>query len=516
MPVTATMSSADELAPRAVIVATALTKSFSGVRALSDVSISIQSGEVTAILGQNGAGKSTLIQILAGIHPVGSYSGGLQLEGKSFTPISAAEAERAGVALVPQEINIVPDMSVAENICLNAEPTRWGLIDVAARKARARAALRDFELDIDADADMRSLDLATQQLVVIARALSKKVKLLILDEPTAALTEKEASRLFDRVRRLKARGVATIFVSHRLGEVFSIADRIVVMRDGRIHGDHAASGISRMDLVAEMVGAVNDEIPRRRERNVQEPELEVRDLSVFDPVDARRAVVEAFSLLVRRGEVVGLFGLLGAGCVEVALAIYGAWRGRWSGDILIGGRPVSIARPQEAIELGLGLLAQDRRDGLIADQSVFDNMMIAANARGSALQSVDRAAQRRSAIDLTTMLNIKAKSIEAETRTLSGGNQQKVQIARWLAVDARTLILLDPTRGVDVGARAEINKVWLDLSERGRSFLIVSSDADELAEVCDRVVVMRRGCKAGELSGEGLTERALLRLATDG
>ena len=241
-----------------MIVATALTKSFSGVTALNDVSISIQSGEVTAILGQNGAGKSTLIQILAGIHPAGSYSGQLRLEGISFAPINAEEAERAGVALVPQEINIVPEMSVAENICLNAEPTRWGLIDVAARKARARAALRDFELDIDADAEMGSLDLATQQLVVIARALSKKVKLLILDEPTAALTEKEASRLFDRVRRLKARGVATIFVSHRLGEVFSIADRIVVMRDGRIHGDHPAGGISRMDVVAEMVGEMAD------------------------------------------------------------------------------------------------------------------------------------------------------------------------------------------------------------------------------------------------------------------
>ena len=211
------------------------------------------------------------------------------MEGKPFAPINAEEAEHAGVALVPQEINIVPEMSVAENICLNAEPTRWGLIDVGARKAKAFAALREFELDIDADTQMGSLDLATQQLVVIARALSKNVKLLILDEPTAALTEKEASRLFDRVRRLKARGVATIFVSHRLGEVFAIADRIVVMRDGRIRGDHAASGVSRMDVVAEMVGEVNDEIPRRRERNVQEPQLEVRNLTSSTPSRRDRA-----------------------------------------------------------------------------------------------------------------------------------------------------------------------------------------------------------------------------------
>jgi ABC-type sugar transport system ATPase subunit len=510
------MTSCETFAPRPVMVADALTKSFTGVKALNDVSISIRAGEVTAILGQNGAGKSTLIQILAGIHASGSYSGQLQMEGAPFAPLNAEQAEHAGVALVPQEINVVPEMTVTENICLNAEPTRWGLIDVGARKSKAFAALREFELDIDADRQMGSLDLATQQLVVIARALSKNVKLLILDEPTAALTEREASRLFDRVRKLKARGVATIFVSHRLAEVFAIADRIVVMRDGQIRGDHAASGVSRMDVVAEMVGEVNDNAPRRLERNVQEPQLEVRNLTIFDPVETNRRRVENFSLLVRRGEMVGLFGLLGAGCTEVGISIYGAWQGRSSGDVLIEGRKVSITRPQEAIELGLGLLAQDRRDGLIADQSVFDNMMIAANARGHALRGVDRAAQRRSAADLMTILNIKAESLDAETRTLSGGNQQKVQIARWLVIDASILILLDPTRGVDVGARTEIHKVWLDLSKRGRSFLIVSSDADELAEVCDRVVVMRKGQKAGELFGQDLTERALLRLATDG
>jgi ABC-type sugar transport system ATPase subunit len=265
-----------------------------------------------------------------------------------------------------------------------------------------------------------------------------------------------------------------------------------------------------------MVGEASADLPRRLERNVQEPQLEVRKLSVFDPGDAGRIRVDEFSLIVCRGEVVGLFGLLGAGGVEVALAIYGAWQGRCCGDILVKGRPVAIAGPQAAIELGLGLLAQDRRDGLIADQSVFDNMMIAANARGDAARGIDATRQRRSAIDLMTTLNIKASSIDAEARTLSGGNQQKVQIARWLAVEAETLILLDPTRGVDVGARVEINKIWLDLSTRGGSILIVSTDADELTQVCDRVVVMRKGRKVGQLAGEDLTERNLLRMATDG
>jgi ABC-type sugar transport system ATPase subunit len=497
-------------------VASALTKSFSGVRALRDVSLSIRAGEVTAILGQNGAGKSTLIQILAGIYPATSYSGSLELEGRPYAPFNAADAERAGVALVPQEISIVPEMGVAENICLNTEPTRWGLVDIAARKAQALAALRAFEVDVDPDAEMGSLDLATQQLVVIARSLSKRLRLLILDEPTAALTEREAMRLFDRIRTLKERGVATIFVSHRLGEVFALADRMVVMRDGRICGDHAAGGVSREEVIAEMVGERRAIPPRRTGRMLGEPRLEARALSVFDPADPARRRVDDFSLAVRRGEIVGLFGLLGAGCLEAALAIYGAWHGRAAGDILIDGRPADIGGPHDAIGLGLGLLAHDRRDGLIADQSLFDNMMIAADARGAAMGWIDEAARRRSAADLATRLSIRAKSIEAEMRTLSGGNQQKVQIARWLAVDAQILILLDPTRGVDVGARAEINRVWLDLSDRGSSILIVSSDAEELAEVCDRVVVMRSGRRAGELSGKDLTEWALLRMATDG
>ena len=248
------------------MVAGHLTKSFPGVRALDDVSVSIYAGEIAALLGQNGAGKSTLIQVMSGFHPAGSYSGRIELGGNDYRPADTAAAEQAGVVLVPQEVSVVPQMSVAENICLNAEPTRWGFIDVSLRLAKARAALRDFELDVDPRREMGSLDLATQQLVVIARALSKNLKLLILDEPTAALTEKESLRLFDRIRTLKARGVATIFVSHRLSEVFSISDRIIVMRDGRIRGDHVASEVSRADVVAEMLGHARGETQSRPAR----------------------------------------------------------------------------------------------------------------------------------------------------------------------------------------------------------------------------------------------------------
>src|SRR5271170_5297771 len=499
-----------------VMVASSLTKSFPGVRALDNVSVSINAGEIAAILGQNGAGKSTLIHIMGGVHPAGSYSGRIELSGNAYCPADVTEAEKAGVVLVPQEVSVVPEMSVAENIGLNAEPGRWGFIDVCMQLARARAALHDFELDLDPRAEMGSLDLATQQLVVIARALSKNLKLLILDEPTAALTERESLRLFDRIRTLRARGVASIFVSHRLSEVFSISDRIIVMRDGHIRGDHVTNEVSRADVVAEMLGHARVETQSRPARRAGDAALEVRRLTVFDESAERRVKVEGLSLAVAKGEVVGLFGLLGSGCVEAALAIYGAWRGAIQGEIAILGEPVSFAGPQQAIALGLGLMAQDRRDCLIQDQSILDNMMMATIAKGVGLQSLDVAERRRLAISLMKTLQIKAESVDAEMRTLSGGNQQKVQIGRWLAAGAQILILVDPTRGVDVGARGEINRIWSRLSESGHAILIASSDAEELVDVCHRVIVMRNGRKVRELSGATLNEKELLRMAADG
>jgi D-xylose transport system ATP-binding protein len=507
---------ADPRFARWAIVANNLTKYFPGVRALDDVSVSICAGEISALLGQNGAGKSTLIQVMSGLHPAGSYSGRIELGGKDYRPANIAAAEQAGVVLVPQEVSVVPQMSVAENMCLNAEPTRWGLIDVGLRLAKARAALRDFGLDVDPLREMGSLDLATQQLIVIARALSKNLKLLILDEPTAALTEKESSRLFDRIRALKARGVATIFVSHRLSEVFSISDRVIVMRDGRIRGDHVASEVSRAAVVAEMLGHARGETRSRSARGGRDAALEVRRLTVFDESAERRVKVDGLSMSVAKGEVVGLFGLLGAGCVEAALAIYGAWRGVVDAEIAILGEPVSIASPPQAIKLGLGLMAQDRRDCLVQDQSILDNMMMATIAKGAGVSSLNVAERRRVAMSLMKKLQIKAESVDAEMRTLSGGNQQKVQIGRWLAAGAQILILVDPTRGVDVGARGEINRIWSRLSESGHAILIASSDAEELVDVCHRVIVMRNGRKVGELSGVALNEKELLRMAADG
>jgi ABC-type sugar transport system ATPase subunit len=484
--------------------------------ALREVSLSIEAGEIVALLGQNGAGKSTLIQILAGVHPPGSYSGDMTLAGTSFRPANVAEAERAGVAFVPQEINVVPELSVAENICLNAEPTRWGVLDVASRLARARTALGDFDLDVDPAARISKLDLATQQLVIIARALSKKACLLILDEPTAALTENESHHLFERLRASRARGVAVIFVSHRLAEVFSISDRIIVMRDGVIRGDYRTGDVSRPEVVAAMIGDVETNSLRSKIQAVDKVALEIRGLAVFEAGDEARPRVRDLNLKVHEGEIVGLFGLLGAGCIEAALAVYGAWHGDLRGEIRVAGETVTIASPADAVALGMGFMAQDRRDCLVQNQSIKDNILIASLRALMRRGALDIAASRRLAADQAGRLQIKASSIDAEVSTLSGGNQQKVQIGRWLAARARILVLIDPTRGVDVGARSEIKRIWSDLTRNGQAILLASTDVEELVDVCSRVIVMRQGRAVAELSGEALNEAELLRAAADG
>jgi ABC-type sugar transport system ATPase subunit len=505
---------ANSLPLDAVLVATGLTKHFPGVRALDNVSFSIAPGEIVSLLGQNGAGKSTLIQIFAGAHSAGSYDGLIALDGQSYQPRDVAEAVAAGVALVPQEVNIVPDLTVAENITLNNEPVHWGIIDVSERLFLAKKALIDFDIDVDPGSIMSSHDLATQQLIVIARALARNARLLILDEPTAALTEHESLRLFNRMRSLKARGVAIIFVSHRLNEVFTISDRIVVMRDGRICGQHRVGDVSRQDIVVEMIGNVasNSSPPAKREPGGTA--LEIRNLNVFGPGHRKR--VHDLSLTIRKGDVVGLFGLLGSGGIEAALAIFGAWLGGWEGMILVDGVERTINTPNDAVSLGMGLMAQDRRDCLIGDQSISDNIRIASLGKIVQHGVLDVSAGRQRAGSLMEALHIKATSIDAEVRTLSGGNQQKVQIARWLAADTHILIMIDPTRGVDVGARREIKSIWSELATKGHAILLASTDVEELADACDRVVVMNNGRAVGELRGADLTERNLLRMATDG
>jgi D-xylose transport system ATP-binding protein len=489
-----------------------LTKRFPGTVAVDGVDLLLRPGEIVALLGQNGAGKSTLIQILAGAFPHGSWEGAIEVEGGPFAPASVAAAEAAGVVLIPQEIAVLPDRSVAENMLLNAEPGRFGLVDPVATVAHAGAALRAFGVEADPRARMGDLDLATQQLATIARALAKRAKLLILDEATAALTEAEAQRLFERMRALRDRGVACVFVSHRLGEVFAVADRILVMRDGRLRGDHAVHQTTRAAVVAEMIGGAPVELaPVGRAR--PEVALRVDGLSVRDPGSPGRLRVDGLSFELHRGEVLGLFGLLGAGCGPAATALFGAWPGPVAGRVFVDGAPAALQTPAAAIAHGVGLVAQDRRAALVRDQSLASNVVLASLPAVSPRGWLDRDRTALVAREAVARLSIRAPSIDAPVGTLSGGNQQKVQVARWLAAGSRVLLLVDPTRGVDVGARAEIQRAWQGLAAEGYALLLVSSEAEELVEVCHRVIVMRRGRAVAEVRGADLAADRLLQAA---
>jgi D-xylose transport system ATP-binding protein len=496
-----------------LLKASGIVKRFPGVLAVDHLDLTVNSGEVIALLGQNGAGKSTVIQILAGVHPHGSYEGEITMNGRPFRPTSVSQAQALGVALVAQEVNVVPDLNVAENMFLNAEPTRFGFLDQPTRLAEARRILGEFDVSVDPSALMGSLDLATQQLVSIARALSQNARLLILDEPTAALTDNEAQRLFDRMRALRARGVTCIFVSHRLAEVFAIADRILVMRDGCLRGEYPALPTARDEVIRAMLGGSVADDRGSHVAHAGATALEVRDLVARDARFQRRPPVNGVSLRVAKGEILGLFGLLGAGCGEAAQAIFGVWDGPVEGQVLVDGHPVHIAHPADAIAHGIGLVAQDRRQSLVQEHSIAENIVLASLSSVTRSGFLDRPGLEKLARDYVKRLAIKAPSIDTLVGTLSGGNQQKVQVARWLASGSKILLLVDPTRGIDIGARHEINHVWKTLSEEGRALILVSSEAEELVDVCDRVLVLRNGVVGGELRGEEMTEERLLRLA---
>jgi ABC-type sugar transport system ATPase subunit len=487
-----------------------VTKRFGPVVAVAGVALELRRGEITALLGENGAGKSTLIQILAGVHT--RYGGELLLDGEPFAPANAAEAAAAGIVLIAQETSIVPQMTIAENMFLNAEPARLGWIDKHAMAAGAREALRLFDLgEVDVTRPMADLDLATQQLAVIASALSRNTRLLILDEPTAALSENEVERLFGHLRRLRERGISILFVSHRLAEVFAIADRIVVMRDARIQGDFVTQAVTRDLVVREMIGSEVDLVRSDRGgRPATEPVLDVRELSAWDPVAPDRVRVDGISFTLHRGEILGLFGLVGSGCSVAVQALFGAWEGKVRSVTILNGVPVALTAPAQAIRNGIALMAADRRATLIHEHPVADNIVLASLEKVSRRGVLDLAAKHVRAGRFVEQLQIRTRSSAAPVGSLSGGNQQKVQIARWLSAEADVLLLDDPTRGVDIGARAEINRLWLELAASGRSIVMVSSDAEELVDLCDRVLVLKGGRIVAEHPGETVTEAQLL------
>ncbi|MFE7563953.1 sugar ABC transporter ATP-binding protein [Kitasatospora sp. NPDC057500] len=484
----------------------AVTKTFGAVRALSDVTLDFPRGAVTALMGENGAGKSTLLKILTGDHrPTG---GRVLLDGRPVDLRSPAQARALGIRIVPQEPEIVPHVSVAENVYAGALPTGRGRrLDRTELRRRVTADLErlGFTGVLDPDLPGSRLTAAQRQLVEIMRALTGEAKLIAFDEPTSSLSEHEADTLFALIGRLRARGVAVVYVSHRMREILRLADRIAVLRDGALAGVQDARDTTEEDLVRQMVGRDLSALVVRGNVATDRVVLRARGLTTDH--------VRGVDLTVRAGEVVGLAGLIGAGRSELALALAGDLPVR-SGTVTLDGRPLPVGSPGRVIRAGVGLAPEERKaQALFLHRSIRDNTSIAVLDRLRRGRFVRRAAERELARAHTDRLRVRAPSIEHEVRKLSGGNQQKVVLARWLARRPKLLILDEPTRGIDVGAKAEIHRIIADLAEEGVALLVVSSELPELLGLADRIVVLQDGRVTGELDRADATEEAVLQLA---
>lgn len=497
--------------PAPLLQLRAIRKSFGGVEVLKGVDFDVRSGEVHAVCGENGAGKTTLMNIIAGVHS--PDAGEITLGGHSFAKFANAHAaQRAGISLVYQERSLFGPLTVAENIFAGRQPvTAWGMIHRRRLHADTERLLPEIAPDIAADAVVADLSPAQQQMVEIAKALSLDARIVIFDEPTSTLTGGETARLFAVIRQLRGRSVGVVYISHRLEEIFALADRVTVLKDGAWQGTVPVSETNTADLIRRMVGRDVEKPGRGAAHSSTRVLLEVRNLS--DPArSGQTGLLRSISFHVRAGEIVGLAGLAGAGRTETALALFGV-RPRGSGEIWLQGQPVDIRSPRDAIAAGLGYVSEDRKDsGLFLEMSMRRNISAARLGRFGGWFFRDRE-ETAVAQEFRTKLRVVCRDVDQDTAHLSGGNQQKVLLARWLLVNPRVLIVDEPTRGVDVGAKAEVHQLLREFVRKGHAVLMISSELPEVLTLSDRIYVMRAGRMAGELCGEEATEEAVMRLA---
>jgi rhamnose transport system ATP-binding protein len=486
--------------------ATGITKSYAGVQALKFVSFELRAGEVHALIGENGAGKSTLIKIVTGA--VEKDSGALELGGQAITNNSPRVAKSLGIAAIYQQPALFPELSVAENIALGLEQSgMWGRVDWSERRRRATELLDQIGAKIDPETDAGDLTMPQQQLVEIARALGAEAKVLILDEPTASLSEEDTQNLFNVIRGLRERGVGMIYISHRLEELPVIADRVTVLRDGRAIDTRFMSEVNRQELIQLMVGRELSAVFPKKEVEMGAVVLELRGLCCGE------AGIKDVDLTVRAGEIVGLAGLVGAGRTELARTIFGITPAD-EGEILLRGENIKINDPSQAIELNIAYLPEDRRrHGVVLELPIAANITLASLDKLSSYGSLNFGREREVAADYTERLDIKTPSIFAAVATLSGGNQQKVALSRWLMTKPSVLILDEPTQGIDVAAKAEIHALMTDLAAEGVAILMISSELPEILGMSDRVAVMHGGTVVGILEREEATQEKLLALA---
>jgi len=497
-----------------LLVMQGIDKSFSGVHALRAASLSVGPGEVHALVGQNGAGKSTLIKILTGAQR--RDRGEILFDGAPIAFTTPQAAQAGGISTIYQEINLVPYRSVAENIFLGREPRRFGFIDWPRMNREAAALLGRFRIDIDIRQPLLNFTIAIQQMVAIARAVSFESQLVIMDEPTSSLDDSEVAVLFDVIRQLKAEGVSVVFVSHRLDELYVVCDRVTIMRDGRTVSTSAMADISKLQLVAAMLGRDLEVVAAQGSTGFRKGAHNA-GAAVVEGLSLRSGRrVRDVSLRVGAGEIVGLAGLLGSGRSETARALFGADPPD-GGAIRVDGRAVTVATPDAAIRLGMGFCAEDRKvEGIVPEMSVRENMTLALLPQLTRAGVVDTARQGEIVARFIKRLGIKTSGPEQRIRDLSGGNQQKVLLARWLCMNPRLLILDEPTRGIDVGAKAEIQSLIEELARDGLGVLMISSELDELVEGCDRITVLRDGVTVAELAGDGVTADAVLQAMAHG
>ncbi len=488
---------------------TGISKRYPGVVALSDVHFELLEGEVHALVGENGAGKSTLMKILAGA--VSRNSGEIEVRGKPATIDNPHAAMDLGINIIYQEFNLVPHLSAAENIFLGREPGSAipGFINFRRLYGDAQALMDSLGVAVDVRTEVSRLSVAQQQMVEIAKATSRNSSVIVMDEPSATLTDHELRNLFDLIRKLKAQGVGIIYISHRMEEIFSICDRVTVLRDGEYVATRNVADTNRDELIKMMVGRELGESIPKKPQEPGEVLLEVRGLT-------RKGVFQDVSFTVRRGEIVGIGGLVGAGRTEVARAIFGADPVD-SGELVLNGATVRPRSPREAISLGIGLVPEDRKTlGLVLNMVVRENTTLANLDRLTSFGFVHRGKEREVSEGFVRDLRIRTPSIEQEARNLSGGNQQKVVLAKWLFTESQLLIFDEPTRGIDVGAKIEIYELMNELVATGAAMIMISSELPELLGMSDRILVMHEGRLAGELSRAEATQEKVMHLATGG
>ena len=485
-------------------------KIFPGVKALQNVDFTLRKGEIHALMGENGAGKSTMIKVLTGVYE--ADGGEIRVAGTDRPVVnkSPQEAQNLGISTVYQEVNLCTNITVAENLFIGHEPRKAGFIDWKTMNTKAGELLRSLDIKAEATQKLGDCSLAIQQMIAIARAVNMKCRVLILDEPTSSLDDDEVEKLFVLMQKLKGEGVGIVFVTHFLEQVYRVCDRITVLRNGTLVGEYKVSELPRLQLVAKMMGKNFDDLADIKGAHTKGADL--KDAPVIDAEGlSHTGTIKPFNFQVRRGEVVGLTGLLGSGRSELVRSIYGADRAD-KGKLKVNGKEVRINKPLDAMMQGMAYLPEDRKmDGIIADLSVRENIIIALQAKRGMFKPMSRKEAEEAADKFIDLLQIKTASRETPIKSLSGGNQQKVIIARWLLTNPDYLILDEPTRGIDIGTKTEIQKLVLDLADQDKAVTFISSEIEEMLRTCSRMAVLRDGQKVGEISGSEMTQEGIMK-----